>query len=153
MSFLTVMELLPLVGAALIATVGKEKVDAIKKMAFITTLLVAVAGIALALQFQGYAPDVLPGKAVGEIVLRGEVRRGVGDRRIAAAVRVAEEGGADLRMRAVRPDHQVVLTETRHQPARVLCAMLAVAVMPGWISIFSLGRPLKRRLLMRTCAR
>ena len=51
MSFLTVMELLPLVGAALIATVGKEKVDAIKKMAFITTLLVAVAGIALALQF------------------------------------------------------------------------------------------------------
>jgi NADH-quinone oxidoreductase subunit M len=45
------MELLPLVGAALIATVGKEKVDAIKKMAFITTLLVAVAGIALALQF------------------------------------------------------------------------------------------------------
>ena len=51
MSFLTVMELLPLVGAALIATVGKEKVDAIKKMAFITTLLVAVGGIALALQF------------------------------------------------------------------------------------------------------
>ena len=51
MSFLTVMELLPLVGAALIATVGKEKVDAIKKMAFITTLLIAVAGIALALQF------------------------------------------------------------------------------------------------------
>lgn len=51
MSFLTVMELLPLVGAALIATVGKEKVDAIKKMAFITTLLVAVAGITLALQF------------------------------------------------------------------------------------------------------
>lgn len=51
MSFLTVMELLPLVGAALIATVGKEKVDAIKKMAFMTTLLVAVAGIALALQF------------------------------------------------------------------------------------------------------
>jgi NADH-quinone oxidoreductase subunit M len=51
MSFLTVMELLPLVGAALIATVGKEKVDAIKKMAFLTTLLVAVAGIALALQF------------------------------------------------------------------------------------------------------
>ena len=51
MSFLTVMELLPLFGAALIVTVGKEKVDAIKKMAFITTLLVAVAGIALALQF------------------------------------------------------------------------------------------------------
>jgi NADH-quinone oxidoreductase subunit M len=51
MSFLTIMELLPLVGAALIATTGKEKIDAIKKMAFITTLLVAVAGIALALQF------------------------------------------------------------------------------------------------------
>ena len=51
MSFLTVMELLPLIGAALIATVGKEKVDATKKMAFITTLLVAVAGIALAFQF------------------------------------------------------------------------------------------------------
>ena len=51
MSFLTVMELLPLVGAALIATVGKEKEDSIKKMAFLTTLIVAVAGIALALQF------------------------------------------------------------------------------------------------------
>ena len=51
MSFLTVMQLLPLVGAALIATVGKDKEDAIKKMAFLTTLVVAVAGIALALQF------------------------------------------------------------------------------------------------------
>ena len=51
MSFLTVMQLLPLVGAALIATVGKDNEDAIKKMAFLTTLVVAVAGIALALQF------------------------------------------------------------------------------------------------------
>jgi NADH:ubiquinone oxidoreductase subunit 4 (subunit M) len=47
MSFLTVMELLPLLGAALIATVNKDKEDAIKKMAFLTTLIVAVAGIAL----------------------------------------------------------------------------------------------------------
>lgn len=51
MSFLTIMQLLPLLGAALIATVGKDKEDAIKKMAFVTTLIVAVAGIALALQF------------------------------------------------------------------------------------------------------
>ena len=51
MSFLTVLVLLPLVGAALIATVNKEKEDAIKKMAFLTTLIVAVAGIALTLQF------------------------------------------------------------------------------------------------------
>ena len=51
MSFLTVMELLPLIGAALISTVNKDKEDAIKKMAFLTTLIVAVAGIALTLQF------------------------------------------------------------------------------------------------------
>ena len=51
MSFLTVMELLPLLGAVLIATVNKDKEDAIKKMAFLTTLIVAVAGIALTLQF------------------------------------------------------------------------------------------------------
>jgi NADH-quinone oxidoreductase subunit M len=51
MSILTGLVLLPLVGAALIATVNKEKEDAIKKMAFLTTLIVAVAGIALASQF------------------------------------------------------------------------------------------------------
>ena len=51
MSFLTLLVLLPLIGAALVATVNKEKEDAIKKLAFLTTLVVAVAGIALALQF------------------------------------------------------------------------------------------------------
>lgn len=51
MSFLTVMELLPLVGAALIATVSKEKEELTKKLAFVTTLVVAVAGIFLALGF------------------------------------------------------------------------------------------------------
>jgi len=51
MSFLTIMQLLPLLGAALIATVGKDKEESIKKMAFLTTLVVAIAGIALALQF------------------------------------------------------------------------------------------------------
>ena len=49
MSFLTVMELLPLVGAALIATVSKEKEELTKKLAFVTTLVVAAAGILLAL--------------------------------------------------------------------------------------------------------
>ena len=52
MSFLTVMELLPLVGAVLISTVNKENEDAIKKMAFLTTLIVAVAGIVMAFQFK-----------------------------------------------------------------------------------------------------
>ncbi len=51
MSFLTVMELLPLVGAALIATVSKEKEELTKKLAFATTLVVAAAGIWLALGF------------------------------------------------------------------------------------------------------
>ena len=51
MSFLTLLVLLPLIGAALVATVNKEKEDAIKKLAFLTTLVVAVVGIALALQF------------------------------------------------------------------------------------------------------
>ena len=51
MSFLTLLVLLPLIGAALVATVNKEKEDAIKKLAFLTTLVVALAGIALALQF------------------------------------------------------------------------------------------------------
>ncbi len=51
MSFLTVMELLPLVGAALIATVSKEKEELTKKLAFVTTLVVAAAGIWLALGF------------------------------------------------------------------------------------------------------
>ena len=51
MSFLTIMQLLPLVGAALIATVNKEREKSIKQLAFATSLVVAVAGIALALQF------------------------------------------------------------------------------------------------------
>ena len=51
MSYLTAMQLLPLLGAALIATVSKEKSELAKKMAFITSLVVAVAGIFLALQF------------------------------------------------------------------------------------------------------
>ena len=51
MSFLTVMELLPLIGAALIATTGKGKDELVKKMAFATTLVVAAAGIWLTLQF------------------------------------------------------------------------------------------------------
>ncbi len=51
MSFLTIMQLLPLLGAALIATINKNQEETIKKMAFLTTLVVATAGIALALQF------------------------------------------------------------------------------------------------------
>ena len=51
MSFLTIMQLLPLVGAAFIATVNKEREKSIKQLAFATSLVVAVAGIALALQF------------------------------------------------------------------------------------------------------
>ncbi len=51
MSFLTVMQLLPLVGAALIATTGKGKDDLVKKLAFVTTLVVAAAGIMLAFSF------------------------------------------------------------------------------------------------------
>jgi NADH-quinone oxidoreductase subunit M len=45
------MEILPLVGAVLIATTGKGKDELVKKMAFATTLVVAAAGIALALGF------------------------------------------------------------------------------------------------------
>ena len=51
MNFLTMMELLPLVGALLISTVSKDKEDAIKKMAFLTTLIVAVAGVVMAFRF------------------------------------------------------------------------------------------------------
>lgn len=51
MSFLTIMQLLPLLGAALIATVDKDKDETIKKLAFASTLVVAVAGIFLATQF------------------------------------------------------------------------------------------------------
>ena len=51
MSFLTVMELLPLIGAALIATTGKGKDELVKKLALATTLLVAAAGILLTLSF------------------------------------------------------------------------------------------------------
>ena len=51
MSFLTIMELLPLVGAALIATTGKGKDELVKKLALATTLLVAAAGILLTLSF------------------------------------------------------------------------------------------------------
>jgi len=51
MSFLTVMELLPLLGAALIATTGKGKDELVKKMALATTLVVAIAGVLLTLSF------------------------------------------------------------------------------------------------------
>ena len=51
MSFLTIMELLPLVGATLIATTGKGKDELVKKLALATTLLVAAAGILLTLSF------------------------------------------------------------------------------------------------------
>ena len=51
MSFLTIMELLPLVGAALIATTGKGKDELVKKLALATTLLVAAAGVLLTLSF------------------------------------------------------------------------------------------------------
>ncbi len=51
MSFLTVMELLPLVGAALIATTGKGKDELVKKMALATTLVVAAAGVLLTMGF------------------------------------------------------------------------------------------------------
>ena len=51
MSFLTVMELLPLIGAALIATTGKGKDELVKKLALATTLLVAAAGVLLTLSF------------------------------------------------------------------------------------------------------
>ena len=51
MSFLTVMGLLPLIGAALIAITGKGKDELVKKMALATTLVVAAAGIYLALSF------------------------------------------------------------------------------------------------------
>ena len=51
MSFLTIMELLPLVGATLIATTGKGKDELVKKLALATTLLVAAAGVLLTLSF------------------------------------------------------------------------------------------------------
>ena len=41
MSLLTVLQLLPLLGAALIATIGKDREDLVKKAAFAVTLLVA----------------------------------------------------------------------------------------------------------------
>lgn len=51
MSFLTVMQLLPLAGALLIATVSKEKEELTKRLAFVTTLVVAAAGLLLAFGF------------------------------------------------------------------------------------------------------
>ena len=51
MSLLTVMQLLPLLGAALIATVGNEKEDLTKKLAFATTIVVAATGVLLAIGF------------------------------------------------------------------------------------------------------
>ena len=51
MSLLTVLQLLPLLGAALIATIGKNREDLIKKSAFTVTLLVAVVGLFMAAQF------------------------------------------------------------------------------------------------------
>jgi len=65
MSFLTVMELLPLLGAVLIATVNKDKEDAIKKMAFLTTLIVAVAGTTIPVTTPVPAPRV----TFGEVLL------------------------------------------------------------------------------------
>ena len=51
MSLLTVLQLLPLLGAALIATIGKDREDLAKKAAFTVTLLVAVVGLVMAAQF------------------------------------------------------------------------------------------------------
>ena len=51
MSLLTVLQLLPLLGAALIATIGKDREDLIKKSAFTVTLLVAAVGLLMAAQF------------------------------------------------------------------------------------------------------
>ena len=51
MSLLTILGLLPLAGAALIATTGKGKDLLVKQMALATTLVVAVAGIVMALGF------------------------------------------------------------------------------------------------------
>jgi NADH-quinone oxidoreductase subunit M len=51
MSLLTILGLLPLTGAALIATTGKGKDLLVKQMALATTLVVAVAGIVMALGF------------------------------------------------------------------------------------------------------
>jgi NADH-quinone oxidoreductase subunit M len=51
MSLLTAMQLLPLLGAVLIATVGKEKEELTKKLAFATTIVVAAAGVLLAFGF------------------------------------------------------------------------------------------------------
>ena len=51
MSLLTAMQLLPLLGAVLIATVGKEKEELTKKLAFATTIVVAAAGVLLAIGF------------------------------------------------------------------------------------------------------
>jgi NADH-quinone oxidoreductase subunit M len=51
MSLLTVLQLLPLLGSALIATIGKDREDLIKKSAFTVTLLVAAVGLLMAAQF------------------------------------------------------------------------------------------------------
>ena len=51
MSLLTVLQLLPLLGAALIATIGKDREDLVKKAAFAVTLLVAAVGLLMAAQF------------------------------------------------------------------------------------------------------
>ena len=51
MSLLTVLQLLPLLGAALIATIGKDREDLVKKSAFAVTLLVAAVGLLMAAQF------------------------------------------------------------------------------------------------------
>ena len=51
MSILTVMQLLPLLGALLIATVNKDKEELVKKLALLTTLAVAVVGVVMAIQF------------------------------------------------------------------------------------------------------
>ena len=51
MSLLTVLQLLPLLGAALIATIGKDREDLVKKVAFAVTLLVAAVGLLMAAQF------------------------------------------------------------------------------------------------------
>ena len=51
MSLLTILGLLPLAGAALIATTSKGKDLLVKQMALATTLVVAVAGIIMALGF------------------------------------------------------------------------------------------------------
>jgi len=51
-NWLTTLGLLPLIGAAFVAFLPKSNALAAKRAAFITTLLVAAAGIAMATQFQ-----------------------------------------------------------------------------------------------------